>query len=215
MGAVHIVFIVLNLAVPSWLYFRTSNENPKLNWSKFEDNMERIVASTGDFGTCNKEQIVDLFVDLCERSMDEWTSEDSVIMERAAANIVFTCEVRNDASFVQWRLEPSEQYDLNCHPARKLASESASPAFVFDKQGELTAIEFFARNGDRQSINTKNCRRKLELALKKPAHTGGSNIADSLPRLKSDPRDHVTANRMCFEYDVAEDWSKLRARAAQ
>lgn len=176
--------------------------------------MEKIVAASGDFGGCSKDEVVDVFRHLCEKSMEQWTDQDSVIVERAAQDIVFTCEVRNDVSFVQWRIERSDEYDLNCAPSRKIANDSASPAFVFDKKGELTAIEFYARSGERQSVNIANCRRKLKLALSRPVNGTGMQIVDRMPRLKSDPRDFRRANRLCYEYDVAEDWSKMRAQVS-
>lgn len=216
MGIIPIAFILINLAVPGWLYFRTGEKtestDPQMNWSHFQDNMEKIVGAAGDFGPCDKKQIVRVFRDLCERSMDAWTEKDSVIIERAARDIVFTCEVRNDVSFVQWRYEASDQYDLNCEPARKIASDTAAPAFVFNHKGDLSAIEFFARSGERQSVNVANCRRKLKLALSRPASGSGMTIVDRMPRLKSDPRDFVMANRVCYEYDISKDWSKIRAQ---
>lgn len=193
MGAFHIVFIAVNLAIPGWLYFRSSNDSkPKISWDTFEEQMDHIVTATGDFGGCNKDEVVKVFYQLCERSMDEWTEKDSVIMERAAPDIVFTCEVRSDATFVQWRVEQSSEYDLNCQPARNVASDNASPAFVFDRKGELSAIEFGARTGERQSINVANCKKKMKLAQ--------SRGTSEFPRLKSDPRDVATANRMCAQF---------------
>lgn len=213
MGPVQIVFIIVNLAVPGWLYFRNGeSQGPDMAWSKFEDNMEKIVAATGDFGPCDKDDVVKIFRDLCQESLDRWTEKDSVIMERAAREIVFTCEVRSDASFIQWRRELSQEYDLKCQPARAIASDQTSPAFVFDKKGGLSAIEFFARDGDRQSVNVANCRRKLKLALDRGTRGSGMQIVDRLVRLKSDPIDVITANRMCYQYDVAEQWSKIRAQ---
>lgn len=214
MGPVHIVFILINLAVPSWLYFRSDHDGPDIAWGQFEDNMEKIVATSGDFGGCSKQEVVAVFRQLCEKSLEQWTDADSVIVERAAPDIVFTCEVRNDASFVQWRIERSDDYDLNCTPSRKIASDNASPAFVFDKKGELSAIEFFARTGERQSVNIANCRRKLKLALSRPPRGTGMELVDRMPRLKSDPRDFRRANRLCYEYDVDDDWSKLRAQVS-
>ncbi len=186
-----------------------------MDWSQFEDNMEKIISASGDFGGCSKAEVVSVFRDLCEKSLEQWTDQDSVIIERAAPDIVFTCEVRNDASFVQWRIEPSDDYDLKCTPSRKIASDNASPAFVFDKKGDLAAIEFFARTGDRQSVNIANCRRKLKLALNRPISGTGAQVVDRLPRLKSDPRDFRRANRLCFEYDVEEEWTKIRAQVGR
>lgn len=183
-----------------------------MNWNKFEDNMEKIIAASGDFGSCDKKKVVEVFRSLCEKSMEQWSEKDSIIVERAAPDIVFTCEVREDASFVQWRIERSDDYDLDCAPSRKIASDSASPAFVFGKKGDLSAIEFSARTGERQSVNVANCRKKLKLALSRPANGTGMQMVDRMPRLKSDPKDFRRANRLCYEYDVADEWSKMRAQ---
>lgn len=214
MGAFEIIFIAINIAVPSWLYFRSSesNDTPKIKWSRFEENMTKIVASGGGFEGCATTDVVQYMKDLCEKSMDKWTDKDSIIIERASVDVVFSCEARADATFVQWRLEPSGDADLKCQAPHSGDGINHTPAFVFDRKGELHSIEFDAENGERQSIKIANCRRKLELTLKRGTKLGKDWI-DTMPKLKSDPSDVVTANRVCAEYDVADDWEKLRKAA--
>lgn len=212
MGPFHIVFIVINMAIPGWVYYRSSDakDTPHIKWSPWQDNMERIVGASGGFDGCSKQDVVRYLRQLCEKSMERWTEEDSVIVERASSTIVFSCEVRSDATFVQWRLEPTEDPDIKCQPVRGDGSMQAAPAFVFDQKGLLSAIEFSARNGERQTVNAANCRRKLQLTLGRKIRTTSMNEVDRMPRLKSDPRDYVMANRMCFEYDVTAEWDELR-----
>lgn len=213
MGPVHIIFILINMAIPGWIYFRTteSQDTPHIKWGPWQDNMERIVEVSGGFQNCSRDDVVRYLRDLCEKSMERWTDEDSVIVERASSTIVFSCEVRADATFVQWRLENTEDPDIKCQSGKNQQNIAAGPAFVFDHMGELKAIEFSARNGERQSVNTANCRRKLQLTLTRNVKPDNPEAVDRMPRLKSDPRDYVMANRMCFEYDVASEWEPLRS----
>ncbi|MGE4132197.1 MAG: hypothetical protein AB7F86_11205 [Bdellovibrionales bacterium] len=204
MGVVQIVFVLVNLAVPGWLYFRSSDNpnKPHIQWGAFENHLESIVKSSGGFAPCDDDQVVVYIRQLCETSMDRWTDLDSVIVERAAPHVVFSCEVRLGETYVQWRLEDTPDPDIQCGVENRIASVEPSPAFVFSREGELTDIEFSSRQGDRQTVPVKNCRRKLQLALKRRSKR--------LLRLKSDPMDFSTANSMCYNYDVADGWDRLR-----
>ncbi len=183
---------------------------PRLKWASFEDNMERVIEAGGGFDGCSSSDVVQVLRQLCETSLERWTETDTVILERASNSIVFSCEVRADVTFVQWRMETSSDGDLKCNPGPHLEALRAEPAFVFGKKGDLEAIEFWGRNGKRQSVNTANCRRKLQLTLSRKVKTDSMSSVDHMPRLKSDPQDHVMANRICFEYDVTSEWSGLR-----
>ncbi len=200
------------MAIPGWIYFRgaDSHDTPYIKWKPWQHSMEQIVDASGGFEGCSNTDVVRYLRQLCEKSMEEWSEKDSVIMERASSTIVFSCEVRSDATFVQWRLENSEDADIKCQPTRGEDSIKAAPAFVFDRKGILTAIEFSARDGERQAVNTANCRRKLKLTLERNIKTTTWDEVEHMPRLKSDPRDYATANRMCFEYDIAAEWQDLR-----
>jgi len=217
MGPFHIIFILVNMAIPSWVYMRSADtkDTPRLKWDPWEENMERIVDVSGGFEDCSNADVVRYLRELCEKSMERWTEQDSVILERASSTVLFSCEVRSDATFVQWRLEETEDFDIKCQPGRNRASVGAAPAFVFDQKGALSAIEFSARNGERQSVNAANCRRKLQLTLDRKVRTDTQAVVDKMPRLKSDPIDWVMANRMCFEYDVTSEWEPLRETLAR
>lgn len=192
-----------------------SEDTPRLKWGPWQENMERIVDVSGGFEGCTNEDVVRYVRQLCEKSMEQWTEKDSVILERASSSLLFSCEVRSDATFVQWRLESTEDPDIKCQPGKNHQNIAASPAFVFDRTGALSAIEFSARNGQRQSVNTANCRRKLKLTLNRNIKPSSIEAVDKMPRLKSDPSDFVMANRMCFEYDVTSEWEPLREWSSQ
>lgn len=200
------------MAIPGWVYMRSADtaDTPRLKWDPWEENMEKIVEVSGGFRGCSNDDVVRYIRELCEKSMERWTEQDSVILERASSSILFSCEVRNDATFVQWRLEENDDFDIKCQPGAHLDAIAAAPAFVFDQKGALTAIEFSARNGERQSVNSANCRRKLKLTLNRRVKTDNQAAIDRMPRLKSDPQDFVMANRMCFQYDVTGEWAALR-----
>ncbi len=213
----HIAFILFNMAIPGWIYFSSSvsTDTPYIKWKPWQHSMEQIVEASGGFEGCSDSDVVRYVRQLCEKSMEEWTEKDSVIMERASSTIVFSCEVRSDATFVQWRLEATEDADIKCQPVRGGESIKASPAFVFDRKGLAVAIEFSARNGQRQAVNTANCRRKLKLTLERNIKTTTWEEVERMPRLKSDPQDFAMANRMCFEYDIAAEWEDLRKVVAR
>lgn len=208
----HIIFILVNMAIPGWVYFRSADspDTPRLKWSPWQDSMERIVEVSGGFKDCTNGDVVRYIRQLCEKSMDQWSEKDSVILERASSSILFSCEVRTQFTLVQWRLEQTNDPDIKCQPGKNQENIAASPAFVFDHKGFLTAIEFSARNGERQAVNTANCRRKLQLSLSRNEKPTNLDGVDHMPHLKSDPTDYVMANRMCFEYDVTSEWGTLR-----
>lgn len=202
----------MTAAVPGWVYMRSSEREdvPRLKWSAFEDNMSKVIEAGGGFEGCATSEVVQRLRELCETSLERWTEKDSVILEMASPSIVFSCEVRSDVTFVQWRLEHSPTGGLKCQPGPRADMIKTEPAFVFGKKGDLESIEFWGRNGKRQAVNTANCRRKLQLTLKRNLATASVSAVDRMPRLKSDPQDYVMANRICFEYDVTSEWSKMR-----
>ncbi len=210
MGPVQIVFILINLSIPAWLYFRSSDAgtNPRISWSRFESNMEKIIEASGGFAPCSTDDVVEYLRDLCEKSMERWSPEETTVVERAAAEVIFSCEVRLDATFVQFQLENStEDFDLKCGLPASYKHLYPTPAFVFDRKGDWVAIEFYARNRQRQSVPMANCHRKLQLALARAER--GQRIR--FMRLKGDPPDWAMANRMCFEYGTDEGWKKIRS----
>jgi hypothetical protein len=200
------------MALPGWIYLRSSqrDDTPLLKWSAWEDSMEKIVEGSGGFSDCSNGDVVRYLRQLCEGSLERWSKDDSVVLERASNSVVFSCEVRSDVTFVQWRLENSSDGDIKCRPGPHKQAMEAEPAFVFDKKGELNAIEFWGRNRERQSVNAANCRRKAELTVSRNVKTESMEAVDRLPRLKSDPQDWVMANRMCFQYDVNSAWNEMR-----
>lgn len=211
MEPILIIFIALNVAVPSWLYFssKDAGDTPRIKWAPFEENLTRVVKASGGFDGCPDSDVVQYIRNLCERSQDKFKGNDSVIIERASSDTVFSCEARADATFVQWRVEPSQEADLPCTSRPQKDSLSHEPTFVFDRVGELMAIEFDAQNGERQAVKSVNCAKKLELVSKKTL-SGKGRLAAELPRLKSDPPDYLMANKICIDYHVAEGWEKLR-----
>jgi hypothetical protein len=190
------------MAIPGWVYLRSSEsaDTPYLKWGAWEENMDKVLEASGGFDSCTNQELISYLRQLCEKSLERWTEKDSVVVERASDSVVLSCEVRSDVTFVQWRLESSSEGDIKCQPGTHKTAMQAEPAFVFNKKGELAAIEFWARNRERQSVNTANCRRKLKLAEDRKLKTDSMEAVDKLPHLKSDPKDYVMANRICFEY---------------
>ncbi len=187
-----------------------TSDSPEMKWNVWQDNLEKVLDASGGFRNCSDSEVIRIFRELCEKSMAQRMDHDTTMIEQASSSVVFSCEAFEEVTFVQWRLEQSEDGNLNCQPGKHREALEAAPSFVFSKTGALVSIEFSARNGERQMVNLANCRRKVELTVKRNIQTPDMASIDKLPRLKSDPSDYVMANRMCFEYDITAEWDHVR-----
>ncbi len=174
--------------------------------------MARIVASDGGFPDCSTLDLVDIFRDLCDLSKAKLTESGTVVMERASKEVVFSCEAGSDFIRTSWRLEESEKADLKCRdPSGDIIPHA--PAFLFDLKGRLRSIEFSATSGKRESIGMRSCREKLKVAKSlNPAPATLDEFFQALGRTPGDPEDYLTANFICFVFDLSPIWHSWRER---
>ena len=229
MGVFQIGFLLLNLTVPYFIWSNSTKKVPSTNSAVWEKSMARIVASDGGFPDCSVLQLVDIFRDLCDNSRAKFSENTTVVMERASKEVVFACEAGKDFIRASWRLEDSERADLKCRdPSGDIIPHA--PAFLFDLDGRLRAIEFSATSGKRESIRMRSCplrRRRRQRSF----HAGRSrrrrcrrpqnpsrvfcafrtdSAVPTAPDVSADPTSSVidkscgTSHRACYLYlDVA------------
>ena len=92
MGAFQIIFVAINLALPYWLWTRSTSTSPPVKWEAFEGQLGRVLDASGGF-ECETGEIVALIKDLCERSGKRLGESESVAFELPAANILYSCEM--------------------------------------------------------------------------------------------------------------------------
>lgn len=212
MGVFQIGFLLLNLTVPYFIWSNSTKKVTSTDSAVWEKSMARIVASDGGFPGCSVLQLVEIFRDLCDNSRAKLSQNTTVVMERASKEVVFACEAGKDFIRTSWRLEDSEKADLKCRdPSGDIIPHA--PAFLFDLDGRLRAIEFSAASGERESIRMRSCREKLKIAKGlNPAPATMDDFFQALGRSPGDPKDYLTANFICFVFDLSPLWHTWRER---
>lgn len=236
MGVGHIIFILLNMAVPYWIW--TSNsEIVQIDWKNFDKNLARIIDAKKGFENCATSLVVTVIHELCVQSASQ-LKEHSVAAEKAALDLKVICEVGENVTIVTFQAlspapsaeplteeKPVELTDeagqeppsvLNSEGGLTCKSRSGvkdSPSFLFNTSGWLTHIDFNTASGRRQRVPVQNCRVKLKRADKiKPVPATREEFLMKLPRLHGDPEDVYGANQACLDYDVAIRWKNWRAK---
>lgn len=127
MGFVAIGFIVINLAVPYYIWGIKADKN-QMNWSALNKNIERIIQAQGGFNNCPTKELSPILVDLCKESAIK-KQKETVPVERAGNDVLFACEVGENSAV------------LNFQPLRKAKSNVENefkPKFQLEPSGELT-----------------------------------------------------------------------------
>ncbi len=214
MGPFQIIFILINLAVPYWIWSGddTDKSGPSIEWQAWTKNMKRLVESTGK-NTCRSSEMVDKIRGLCHQSEARLTPDETVVFERVIGNTLFSCTVHNDYLLV--RFYPYDDSGTEDHEACTILDShkrvQLEPEFLFTHKGFVNSISFNGGDGQRQSVPIKNCRMKL----KKAKALKPKSLADfekSLGQMQGDPADYLTANRFCLSYDLAADWQPLQSQ---
>jgi len=212
MGAIQVVFILLNLTIPYWLWTsRSSADLPEVQWEVLGRNFTRLADAGGGFAPCNPQDLKDEMERLCRNSQQNFTKEKSSVQQISAKAFTMTCEVKKDHLAMNWRPDQVEDPDLECQPQKPYLSRYA-PTFFFNLKGVMVAIEYNNPLGVRERVKIKNCRQKLaDLTAQSPAPNSISTYVKNLKRQADDPKSNGVAARVCLAYDIAPKWNSWRA----
>lgn len=214
MAVFGIVFVLINLAVPYWVWNRKSNDS--IDRSKIESTVMSIVDATGGFPPCDRRDVASVVSDLCEKSMRKLSGEESTILERAAVGVVFACEARKDELRITFTPEQSPNHDLTCSSARADLL-ALGPSYHANLKGQLRRIEFSNSQGQRDQVDFTECRRKLKVAMQlAPPPASESEFLMDLESHNNLPTNKagelITRNRVCMNLDPSPLWAPFRKR---
>lgn len=212
MLVLEIAFVLVNLAVPYWLWSKkTPHTLPVVEREAIGQAMFRVIEASGGFPPCDTQAVVDATLDLCDQSRSKYTQKSTMAFERAGVDVVFSCEVRKDEVRFKWLPERDGQPDLDCQSNRD-EQIAYIPSFTFNLKGQLRTISYTAPNGKRAATHLQGCRRKLASAKSMQDHIPPSEqeFLAALTRLPNDPADVMTKNRICLIYDPAMEWEPFR-----
>jgi hypothetical protein len=138
MGVGHIIFILLNMAVPYWIW--TSNsENVQIDWKNFDKNLARIIDAKKGFENCPTPAVVTVIHELCVQSASQ-LKEHSVAAEKSAQDLKVICEVGENVTIVTFQAFSPQGSDTNGElhmraPSAEPLSEE-KPAEPTDEAGQ-------------------------------------------------------------------------------
>ena len=214
MGVFQIVFLALNLAVPYWLWTRTSSETAGggVDWTMLEKNLARLIESDEGFPNCSTLEVVDVIHKLCERSHKNFHDGNPSSIERASKQVVFSCYVTKGSIKIGWHLEDNPDSELECRePGGDVIP--LGPEFTFNEKGRMRSIEFSTALKTRQTVPYRNCRAKAT-----KVQTLDSAPADiwaflrEIGRTPGDPEDFISANLICLTFDSSPLWKPWREK---
>jgi hypothetical protein len=213
MVVLEIAFVLVNLAVPYWLWSKKATDNgPKVEREAVRKAVFRVIEASGGFPPCNPGDMADNIMDLCEKSSRKYTDKETTAFERAGVDVVFSCEVRKDEIKVRWVPEQSAEHDLDCGSDRD-EQIAYAPVFTFNLKGQLRTIAYNTPGGSRGVTPVANCRRKLASAkAMNPLPDSQGEFLHALGRMPNDPSDYITKNNVCLIYDPAEAWEPYRKK---
>lgn len=207
-----IAFVLVNLAVPYWIWTRKSLTTlPPIQSEPFNVTVFKMVLGAGGFDGCDAQSVVETIDDLCDRSRDKYNDQQSTRIEQAGIGVVFSCEYRKTEILVQFSPENTSS-DLKCRPIFP-ARVARAPTFRIKPDGELTAIDYWNDMGVRRVLPIRACDKKLRLAehlSHPPRSLDGFLTKLGVPR--QDPHDGLTFNRMCYYYGLSDGWADWRKR---
>jgi hypothetical protein len=214
MGPFQILFIVITVGFPAWLWTRTSTEKSKTDWIAFDRNLSRIVESDEGFPGCSTMDIIDIFHELCKDSYQKsGEGQRAPPVERASSDLVFSCHYTKGNIEVAWRLEEGHKSEMNCHdPGGDVVSHG--PGFNFTVGGKIKSIEFYNTDNERERIPYRNCRLKAGKikAISERAPAALSDFLFALGKDAKDPQDYYHGNMMCFTFDSSPLWKPWREK---
>src|SRR5579872_3133978 len=147
MGVFEVIFVVLTIALPAWLWTRASTEKVKIDWGTWEKSVARVIDSDGGFPNCNTLTAVDVFHDICETSRQHEAAGKPMAVERASKQVVFSCLFKSGNMTIHWRLEDNAESTMDCgDPGGHLVT--IGPGFTFNSQGRIKTLEFWGENND-------------------------------------------------------------------
>lgn len=210
--AFQIAFLVLNLSIPLWFWINSGHSNrDEINWAVLNRNLERLVVNNGGFPPCSGHDVAEELQKLCERSHDKLRDGADTNVDKAGNDIVFSCKVTNKIIAVEWTAQKTEGGSLECSGTKGSAMIYQNPGFEFAYNGHLGKITFTSSTGERQAERIANCRAKLKALrnLNPPPATADATV-DAMPIIANDPRDQLTADRLCLTYDLVPGWKAFR-----
>jgi hypothetical protein len=213
MIVLEVAFVLINLAVPYWIWTSKSADNlPKVEHEVLRKRLLEIVGAGGGFTPCRADEVVATIDDLCEKSRLKFSEKEPHAFERAGSDVIFSCEVGRDSLKVQWFPEHTPDHDLDCKAVRDEMLAYA-PTFVLNLRGQMRRIEYSTPAGDLQAAPLVNCRLKLK-ALKRMTAIPRTRTAfvRQVGHMNGDPTDWETENLICLSYDPHRDWTPWRKR---
>ncbi|MBX3022861.1 MAG: hypothetical protein KF799_14395 [Bdellovibrionales bacterium] len=212
MVVLQIAFVMVNLAVPYWLWSKKSpTVLPAVEREAVGRAIFRVIAASGGFPPCDTDDLVEDIQELCDQSRLKYSDKTTIAFERAGTNVVFSCEVRKNEVKVKWTPENVGQPDMDCH-ANSDEQIDYAPSFSFNLKGKIRTIGYSTPAGKRATTEVKSCRRKLASAKAMGDRIPASEdeFLSQLVHLPNDPPDVLTKNKVCFLFDPAEDWDPFR-----
>lgn len=196
MLVLEIGFVLVNLAVPYWLWTsKSTTKLPAVEREAMSRAVFRVVAAAGSFPPCGTQDVTNHIVDLCDQSRSKWTEQQTTRFERAGADVIFSCEVLKNEVRVRWSQEQTEAgHDLECG-SRTDTQIAFAPTFAFNLKGQLRTITYARRDHTTGTVALTACRRKLAAAK-------SGRLPASLT-----PEDTV-----CLLFDPAEGWDPWRQK---
>jgi hypothetical protein len=211
MGIFEILFVAMNVALPAWLWTRSTVDKSHTDWPVWEKNVARIIESDEGFPPCPTLKVVDILRDLCLKSQDRFKAAQPALTEGASKSVVFSCEYHQDGITVGWRLENTSG-NLECgDPGGSLIEHS--PTFDFNSDGRMKSIGFWGQDNSRQSVPYRNCRTKaatVKTIRQPPRELNG--FLERIGHTAKDPADYMTANLFCLTYDSSALWKPWRQK---
>jgi hypothetical protein len=206
-----VAFLLLNLAVPYWVWTsKSASHQPAVEQSALRKTLWDLSNSQNGFAPCSNDDVAYAIADLCEKSRHAWTEKQSTAFGREGQDVLFACEVRKDEIRVQWSPNNRGKGDLDC-VSRDPEIIAYAPLFVMNLKGQLRRIEYSTADGGHDSAPMRNCRAKLRKARTLTRMPASDNeFFEALGRLPKDPEDYITENMICLELDPHSSWNKFR-----
>ena len=130
MGVFQIAFLLINLAVPYWIWTSSSlvTTDP-IKWKALELTIHRLLDAAGGL-TCPNTSITRELLAVCDRSQEGLKQRTSTIFEQVIGNVIYSCDVRMDSVIVKMALFEDAEKDSGCRARDTHGTLKIAPAFV-------------------------------------------------------------------------------------
>lgn len=231
MVVLEIAFVLVNLAVPYWLWTNKSTAKvPEYDRVALQRGIFRVVSASGVFEACSTQDLSREVLDLCDLSREQFVEAAPVPVGVVGNDVAFACQVHATGVNVRWapnlalnQRVPAQASEasvtpspatvparVDCGPSRD-EQVALAPSFQFNFKGQLRTITYAEENGARGKLPLQSCRQKLAAAKRinpVPDEERLFFARIGTPNGSSEAR----ANHVCLLFDPAEDWEPFRQR---